>query len=116
MLSFGTVKLMLATNSAVEVLVALGPDDDIVWSPTHLNNGDQNSHEYEGEVSPGDVNALHNRTLRVAVKNVDKLPVPFSLVTLLPLPSCTYERVALNTETSVRSGFHRWLTPKMNNP
>ena len=92
MISFGTVKVMLSSHSALEILVSLG-DESATWNPAQLNKADQNLQELEANVKPGDINLHNNRTLRVAVRNVDQIAVPFSMVALLPLPVCEYEPV-----------------------
>jgi len=100
MLSFGTAQMMMSTHSAVELLVSLGGE---TWTTATLNKADQNLQELQASVPPGSINAANNRTLMVAVRNVDKVAVPFSLVVLLPLPPCVYEKIDyFNKEASVR--------------
>ena len=102
MLSFGSVKVMLSSHSALEILVSLG-DEKEPWVQAQLNKADQNLQELEATVKPGDINLANNRTLRVAVRNSDKVAVPFSMVALLPLPSCEYEQVPFfGKDVSVR--------------
>jgi len=102
MLSFGSVKVMLSSHSSLEILVSLG-DENAAWSQAQLNKADQNLQELEAKLQPGDINLANNRTLRVAVRNSDKVAVPFSMVALLPLPSCEYEQVPFfGKDVSVR--------------
>ena len=103
MLSFGLVKVMLATNSAIEMYVGINEK----WVGATLNRADQNSQELEAHVTPGDINADKNNTLTVAIRNVDDVAIPFSMVAILPLPTCDYEKITLDQDTSVRCSYHR---------
>ena len=56
--------------------------------------------------SKGDINADKNNTLTVAIRNVDDVAIPFSMVAILPLPTCDYEKITLDQDTNITLGRH----------